>query len=81
LSFKKKTTKNKTARYVPLYGDMGPEIEMALKAADPTCPLLIQLEGKPVFDFEKSWKTSCKANGIPKALHHYLRRAALINMI
>jgi integrase len=81
IELRKKTTKNKTARYLPIYGDMGPEIEMALAAADPACPFLIQHEGKPVFDFEKSWKSACKAACISKALYHDLRRTALTNMI
>lgn len=81
IELRKKTTKNKTARYLPIYGDMEPEIEMALSAADPACPFLIQHEGKQVFDFEKSWKTACKAAGIPEALYHDLRRTALTNMI
>lgn len=68
IELQKKTTKNRTARYLPLYGDMGPEIEMALSAADPACPFLIQREGKQVFDFEKSWKTACKAAGITEAI-------------
>ena len=81
IELQKKTTKNKTARYLPIYGDMGPEIEMALSAADPACPFLVQHEGKQVFDFEKSWKTACKTAGIPEALYHDLRRTALTNMI
>jgi integrase len=48
IELRKKTTKNKTARYLPIYGDMAPEIEMALSAADPGCPFLIQNEGKQV---------------------------------
>jgi integrase len=81
IELRKRTTKNKNARYLPIYGDMGPEIEMAVAAADPACPFLIQHEGQPVFDFEKSWKTACKAAGIPYALYHDLRRTALTNMI
>jgi integrase len=81
IELQRKTTKNKTARYLPIYGDMRAEIEMALSAADPACPFLIQHEGKQVFDFEKSWKTACKAAGIPQALYHDLRRTALTNMI
>jgi hypothetical protein len=45
IELQKKTTKNKTARYLPIYGDRGPEIDMALFAADPACPFLIQHEG------------------------------------
>jgi integrase len=81
IELRKKTTKNKTARYLPIYGDMGPEIEMALSTADPACPFLIQCDGKSVFDFEKAWKTACKAASIPHALYHDLRRTALTNMI
>ena len=81
IELQKKTTKNKTARYLPIYGDMGPEIDMAISAADPACPFLIQHEGQQVFDFEKSWKTACKAAGLPEALYHDLRRTALTNMI
>ena len=54
---------------------------MALAAADPACPFLIQHEGKPIFDFEKSWKSACRTAGIPNALYHDLRRTALTNMI
>jgi hypothetical protein len=81
IELRKKTTKNKTARYLPMYGDMGPEIEMALSAANPACPFLIQHEGKPIFDFEKSWKTAARVAGCPESLYHDLRRTALTNMI
>lgn len=66
IELQKKTTKNKTARYLPIYGDMGPEIEMALSAADPACPFLVQHEGKQVFDFEKSWKPPTRQPEFPK---------------
>jgi hypothetical protein len=60
---------------------MGAEIDMALSAADPACPFLIQHEAKRVFAFEKSGKAACKAAGIPEALYHDLRRTALTAMI
>ena len=81
IELQKKTTKNKTARYLPIYGDMAAEIEMAIAAADSQCPFLVQHEGKSVFDFEKAWRTACQAAGIPQALYHDLRRTALTNMI
>ena len=81
IELRKKTTKNGTARYLPIYGDMAAEIEMALAEADPNCPFLIQHQGERVFDFEKSWKTACQGAGLSEALYHDLRRTALTNMI
>jgi integrase len=52
-----KTTKNKKARYLPIYGETA-EIKMAISSGDPKCPMLIQREGKPVLNFEKSWRTT-----------------------
>ena len=74
-------TKNKKPRNLPIYGDMGAEIEMAIDAGAAACPLLVQHEGKPVFDWEKSWATACMSAGVPDALFHDLRRTALTNMI
>lgn len=48
---------------------------------DSDCPLLIQYEGGPVFDFEKAWATGCEAAGIPGTLFHDLHRTAVTNMI
>ena len=74
-------TKNKKPRNLPIYGDMAAEIEMALDAGSSECPFLIQHEGKPVYDWEKSWATACTDSGVPDALFHDLRRTALTNMI
>ncbi len=35
IELRKKTTKNKISRYLPTYGDMTAEIEMAIAKADP----------------------------------------------
>jgi len=37
-----KTTKNKNAQYLPIYGDLAAELSMAISLADPKCPFLIQ---------------------------------------
>lgn len=76
-----RTTKNKRPRYLPIYGDMAAEIEMAISAGSVSCPYLIQHDGRPVYDFEKAWKTACTAAGVPGALFHDLRRVAATNMI
>ncbi len=46
-----RTTKNGKPRYLPIYGDMKAELDMALAAtAKSKCPLLIQHNEKPVYD-------------------------------
>jgi integrase len=54
---------------------------MALSAADPKCPFLIQQNGKRVLDWKKSWTSACAAAGVPETLFHDLRRTAATNMI
>ena len=61
-----RTTKNGRPRYLPIYGDMAAELDMALAAGDPKCPFLIQHMGKRVFDFKKSWATACETCRNPK---------------
>jgi integrase len=76
-----RTTKNKRARFLPIYGDMEAELEMAIAAGQKQCPYLIQNEGRPVYDWEKAWATACDLAGVPETLFHDLRRTALTNMI
>ena len=81
IELQSKTTKNKKARFLPIYGDMEAELSMAVSQADPSCPVLVQSNGVPVRDWEKSWKTACALADIDNALFHDLRRTALTNMI
>lgn len=76
-----RAAKNKRARYLPVYGQMAAEIEMAIAAGNPACPFLIQREGAALHDFEKAWSTACELAKVPDALFHDLRRTALTNMI
>lgn len=76
-----KITKNQTARYLPIYGEMEEELQQAIAQADPRCPFLIQHEGKPVFSWRKSWKTACQLANMETALFHDLRRTAITNMM
>jgi integrase len=78
----RKTTKNKTPRYLPIYGDMAAELDMAISAAKRDgCAFIVQSDGKPVFDFEKAWHTACRFAGVDSVLFHDLRRTAVTNMI
>jgi integrase len=77
-----KTTKNRKARYLPIYGDMNAELSMAMSLADQKkCPFLVQRDGERVSDWEKSWNTACGLAGVDDTLFHDLRRTAVTNMI
>jgi integrase len=76
-----RTTKNKKPRFLPIYGDMESEIQLAIAEGSKDCPFLIQREGRPVHDWEKAWASACSVAGVPSALFHDLRRTALTNMI
>jgi len=76
-----KTTKNQTPRYLPIYGDMKAELDMAIAAGESSCPFLIQRRGERVHDWKKAWATDCKTAEVPEALFHDLRRTAVTNMI
>ena len=76
-----RTTKSKRPRFLPIYGDMEAELNMAISAGSDSCPFLIQRDGERVRDFEKAWATACKAAGVEGTLFHDLRRTALTNMI
>jgi integrase len=77
----RKTTKNREPGYLPISGDMHAELDMALSASDPKCPMLVQRDGRPAFDAEKSWRTACCAADVPEKLFHDLCRTAFTNMI
>jgi len=77
------TTKNRTPRFLPIYGEMRAHIEMQLAELDtkyPGCRWLIHREGRPIGDFEKAWATATKLAQVPELLFHDLRRTALTNM-
>jgi integrase len=77
------TTKNGKPRYLPIFGDMRAEIEMAISKGSHGCPFLIQHEGRQVSKsgWKKNWATACTTAGVSTTLFHDLRRTALTNMI
>jgi integrase len=75
--------KNKQPRVVPIYGDMGPYLEMAFatrKATFPQCPYVVQRYGHKVVDISKAWAKGCQAAGLEGLRFHDLRRSAVRNM-
>jgi integrase len=80
-----RVTKNKKPKLAPIYGEMGPWLEMALgraKIAAPSGKLLFTWEdGRPIRDFRAAWDKACTAAGLPGLLFHDLRRTAVRNMI
>jgi integrase len=77
------TTKSGKPRYLPIFGDMAQEIELAISRGSANCPFLIQCDGVQVSKsgWKKNWATACKNVGVASALFHDLRRTALTNMI
>jgi len=69
---------------LPIYGEMGPWIEMAIAERDarfPQCPwLFFNEEGKQIGSFRKAWTAACKRAGVAGLLFHDLRRSAVVNM-
>lgn len=76
-----RATKNKKPRYLPIYGDMRAELDMALSKMKNGCQYLIQDHGKRVSDFRKAWASACELAGVEGVIFHDLRRTALTNMI
>jgi integrase len=74
-----RTTKNGRPRFLPIYGDMVPEIERALQATEGSdCPYLVQHKGKRIKFFDGAWENVASED---ETLFHDLRRTALTNMI
>lgn len=76
-------TKSKTARVLPIYGEMKEALIAALQLrnkAYPECKLVFHREGSKIVDFRKAWASASKKAEV-KGLHfHDLRRSAVRNM-
>ncbi len=76
-------TKNRRGRVLPMYSEMRhwPEMEKATRDAKfPSCPYVFHLEGNPIVDFRKAWKSATRRADLEGALFHDLRRSAVRNM-
>jgi len=74
-------SKNKDGRLLPLKGELLQVIEMAKEGRRPDCLYVFHLDGQPIGDFRRAWKTACKAAGLNGIIVHDLRRTAVRNMV
>jgi len=82
LRLKRNTTKNRTPRTLPFYGDMEQFLRTAREARrDEGTLIFAEDDGSPLGAFRKSWLTACKAAGVGELLFHDLRRTAVRNMM
>lgn len=76
-------TKAKTARTLPIYGDMLEWLKAQKETRDedwPTCPWVFNYLGRPIGSHLKGWRRSCKEADLEGLLFHDLRRSAVRNM-
>jgi len=74
-------SKNKEGRLLPLSGELLDLIERAKVMRRLDCPSVFHLNGQPIGDFRKAWKSACKAAGLNGIIVHDLRRTAIRNMV
>jgi integrase len=81
------TTKNDEARIFPLTEDLRAVLEEqkaksdALRKRGIICPWVFHRQGKPIKEFRRSWKSACKAAGVPGRIPHDFRRTAVRNLV
>jgi integrase len=77
------TTKNKSGRVLPIYGDMREWLLMAKDISNarfPNCTYVFNHDGNAIVDFRKAWKSACARAHVHDLLFHDLRRSAVRNM-
>lgn len=78
-----RTTKNKQARTLPIYGEMIERLRLEKQIRDtkyPDCQAVFHRQGRPVRNFNKAWAAARKRAGLDGLLFHDLRRTAMRNM-
>ena len=74
-------SKNKDGRLLPLMGELLEILEQAAERRRLDCTFVFHVNGEPIGQFRKSWKTACKAAGLSGLIPHDLRRTAVRNMV
>lgn len=75
------TTKNGSARTLPIAGVVAEIVAEARQQRRLDCPTIFHRQGKAIGLFRKSWATATKAAGHEGLLVHDLRRSAVRNLI
>jgi integrase len=73
-------TKGKTARSLPIYGDMERWLLYQQESCVPDCPWVFHYRGGLVGAHLDGWHVACERAGVPNLLFHDLRRSAVRNM-
>ena len=74
-------SKNKEGRLLPIKGELWEIVERAKRKRLLSCPTVFAVNGQPLGNFRKAWKTACKPTGIRSLIVHDLRRSAVRNMV
>lgn len=81
LKLRAENSKNRTARAVPLVGELAELIERRRLQMSPKTSLIFHHDGQRIGDFRRAWGTACKLAGCPGRLVHDLRRTAVRDMV
>jgi integrase len=80
IHFSAAQTKGKTARSVPIYGEMRHWLGHQKQQAPAGCPWVFFYRSQPVGAHLDGWREACERAGVPDLLFHDLRRSAVRNM-
>jgi integrase len=81
LKLRAENSKNRTARNVPLVGELAELIERRRLQMSTETSLIFHHKGQRIGDFRRAWTTACKLAGCPGRLVHDLRRTGVRDMI
>jgi integrase len=81
LKLRAENSKNRTARTVPLVGELAELIERRRAQMSPKTGLIFHHDGQRIGDFRRAWATACKLAACPGRLVHDLRRTAVRDMV
>jgi integrase len=81
LRLRPEISKNKDGRILPLRGELLDVLERAAERRRLDCTFVFHVDGQPIGQFRKSWKTACKSVGLSGLIPHDLRRTAVRNMV
>ena len=81
LTLRAEHSKNRTARDIPVIGELAEIISRRRLQMSPLTPLIFHRNGKCIGDFRVVWRRACALAGVPGKLFHDLRRSAVRDMV